>query len=512
MSPQVATRKGIRLCDILPNAKFIGAKDIVVHSCCGQWDDCQSDDIFVAIVGSELDGHEFSHEAIKRGAAAVVTERLLTIDRPQCIVPDTRKAYGKICQALAGSPSNRMSTIGIAGSDGKTVTGHLIRSVLKAAGKTTGMVSSIEADLGEGCQSIPTQKLNPPSLAEQLSRMVMSGCTHAAVELSSVSLAQRALYGVEFDITVITNIRQDHLQFHGSVDNYRRALLRSLQCLKPHGMTVVNIDDPTSHFLLKSLEVPTLTIGMKQDAQITAESIERCSSEQTFIIKAGNESIPVRTSILGDQHIYNCLAATAVGLSMGIELSIIARGLESANRIPGRLERIECGQQFGVWVDAARNPNQLATAVRSIKQVTQGKVWCVCSTNDEQTQNERRRLGEVVERSAVEPIITRVAVDQISDYEPTHQVLDGFDEPAKARIIPNRFKAIEWALQQAQPGDSVLITGCGEKPFALVGENRWTINDRDVCQAWLYDHASVQDFAGRCTESDPVIFDINDYR
>ena len=395
MSSQVATRKGIRLCDILPNAKFIGAKDIIVHSCCGQWSDCQTDDIFVAIVGSDLDGHEYSHEAIKRGAAAVVTERLLTIDRPQCIVPDTRKAYGKICQALAGSPSNRMTTVGIAGSDGKTVTSHLIRNVLKSAGKTTGLVSSVEADLGEGCQSIPNQSLNPPSLADQLSRMVLSDCTHAAVELSSVSLAQRALYGVEFDVAVITNIRQDHLQFHGSVDNYRRALLRSLECLKPHGMTVINLDDPTSHFLLDSIEVPTLTFGMKQDAQITAEMVERCSSEQTFMISAGNESIPVRTSIVGDQHIYNCLAATAVGLSMGIELSTIVRGLESVSCIPGRLERVECGQPFGVWIDAARNPNQLATAIRSIRQVTQGRLWCVCSTNDDQTKNERRRMGEV---------------------------------------------------------------------------------------------------------------------
>ncbi len=183
-----------------------------------------------------------------------------------------------------------------------------------------------------------------------------------------------------------------------------------------------------------------------------------------------------------------------------------------SNCIPGRLERIECGQEFGVWIDAARSPNQLATAIRSIKQVTRGRVWCVCSTSDEQTQSERRRVGEVVERAADESIVTQVAVDQIADYEPAHQVLDGFDRPEKARLIPNRFKAIEWALQQASPGDAVLITGCGERPFALVGENRWTINDRDVCQAWLYDHASMETVALQATEPDPAIFDIRDYR
>ncbi len=512
MSSFVETRKGIRLCDILPTAKFFGAEDIFVRSCCGQWNDCQTDDVFVAIVGSELDGHEYSHEAVKRGAAAVVTERLLTIDRPQCIVSDTRQAYGKICQALAGNPSRRMATIGVAGSDGKTVTSHLVRSIIHSAEQTTGMVSSIEVDLGGGKHSVPTSKLNSPWLADQLSQMVLSECDHAIVEVSSVALAQRALSGVELDIAVMTNIRQDHLAFHGSTENYRRAQLRVLDCLKPQGIAILNADDPTSHFLLDQLPVPSLTVGIKQAAQVTAKVIDRCASEQTFVISAGNESVPVRTSVVGDQHVYNCLSAAAVGLVLGYDLETIAHGLEAASFIPGRLERIECGQPYSVWIDAARNPNQLAAAIRTVKQVTQGNVWCVCSTDDQQSEADRRRIGEVVERSAHHSIITKTTVDSIIEYEPAHQILDGFDNPAAARLIPNRFKAIEWALQQAQPGDSVLITGCGEKPFALVGDEHWTISDRDVCQAWLYDHASISPKDNQSTEGEPVIFDIDDFR
>jgi UDP-N-acetylmuramoyl-L-alanyl-D-glutamate--2,6-diaminopimelate ligase len=511
-TPTTVAPTGIRLCDILPEAQFIGSRDILVRSCCGQWNDCQTDDVFVAIVGSDVDGHEFSHEAVRRGAAAVVTERLLTIDRPQCIVPDTRKAYGKICQALAGKPSDRMTTIGVSGSDGKTVTSHLIRSVLQSTSKSTGLVSSIEVDLGSNRQSIPAQKLNAPSLAEQLSQMVITDCSHAVLEVSSVSLAQRALAGMKFDIGVLTNIREDHLDFHGSAENYRRAQLRLLSCLKPHGMMVLNADDPKTHFLLSELPMPVLTIGMKQEAQITAKLIDRCASEQTFVITAGCESIPVRTSIVGDQHIYNCLSATAVGLALGMELSTIVVGLEKVQSLPGRLERVECGQPFTVMVDSARSPNQLATALRTLKNVTSGKVWCVLSTHEQQSFAERKRLGEIVERSADRAVLTRTTVDQLADYEPAHQVLDGCENPGDIRLIPNRFRAIEWTLQQAQPGDAVLVSGCGEKPFALVGEENWTISDRDVCQAWLYDNASISPLDKQTSSQEPTIFNIDDFR
>ncbi len=513
MSTQtVNTNRGIRLRDIIPEAKLINSNDVFFRSCCGLWKDCEQDDLFVAIVDAEQDGHEFTSEAIDRGAAAIVTERLLTTDKPQCIVNDSREAYGRICQALAGQPSQHLTTVGVTGSDGKTVTSHLIRSVFRQAGLKPGLVTSIEVNCGENRQAIPDQELNPPRLAEQLSQMVLANCTNAVMEVPSVALAKRCLAGVSLDVAVVTNIRQKNLNFHGSTENYRRAKMRLLSQLKQTGLAVLNSDDPTTHFLLEKINRPVLTIGMKQEAEVTARLIERSPSEQTFMICAGSESVPVRTSIIGDQHIYNCLAAAAVGLSTGLDLTTIAKGLESTDTIPGRLERIECGQSFGVWVDSARSPSQLATAIRTLKQVTQGNVWCICSTDEGQSKVQRRRIGEVVERAADRAIITRASVTPEIDFEPTHQVLDGFEEPQNARLIANRFKAIEWALQKAKPGDSVLVTGCGERPFALIGEHNWTITDRDVCQAWLFDHASVAPLAEKPDLGLNQIFNIDDYR
>ena len=301
MSTQLLkTNLGIRLRDILPQAKIIGAKEVYFRSCCGMWNDCQTDDLFVAIMDADSDGHDYTHEAIDRGATAIVTERLQSTNRPQCLVEDSREAYGRICQALAGQPSQQLTTIGVSGTDGKTVTSHLIASVLKAADRETGLVSSIEVSCGKTRQSVPSQELNPPWLAEQLSQMAMADCDAAVIEIPSVALAKRCLSGVDLDLAVLTNIRQDHLNFHGSPSNYRRATMRLLEQLKPTGLAILNADDPTTHFLLDDIKKPVLTVGMKQTADVTATVIERTNSEQTFVVTAGSESIPIRITTIGD--------------------------------------------------------------------------------------------------------------------------------------------------------------------------------------------------------------------
>ena len=489
VSPCTTQPHGIPLNKILPSAQKVGSSDLIVSSCCGQWDECEPSDLYVAVLGNEIDGHDYAPEAVRRGATAIVGERLLAVDCPQFIVEDSRQAYGLICHALAGSPSQLMTTIGVSGTDGKTVTSHLIHSILQQAGHSTGLSTSIESRLGNIALP-PAPNSNPPVIADHLMQMVMNDCTHAVVESSSVSLAQRACSGLSLDAAVLTNIRHSSLGMHGSQENYLRAKTRLLDCLKPTGFAVVNADDPNTHKLLDEIETPALSIGIHQAAELTAKMIDRNLNEQTFVIRAGSESIAVRTKIIGKQHVYNCLSAAAVALTLGIDLPTIAQGLESAI-IPGRLERVDCGQTFDVWVDSAKTPTQVATAIAAVGCGTQGRVWCICSTNDEQTSDDRRKLGSILEKTADKAVITAAKVCQQIDYEPTHQVLDGFENPAEAQVIPNRLRAIEHVLSNAQPNDAVIVTGCGEKPIAVVGEQNWNVCDRDVCQAWLYDNTSL---------------------
>ena len=505
---QTAQDAGLSLKRILPEAKPIGGSDLQIQSCCGSWQEIQPNDLYVAIVSADADGHDYAQAAIDRGAVGVVTERLLAIDRPQFLVRDSRQAYGKLCQALAGNPASRVTTIGVSGSDGKTVTSCLIDSILNIAGRNSRSATSLGDFRSLEEDSIRSESLNSPRLANWLADGVISGCSHAVMEIHSRNLAQHCLTGMQLDVAVLTNLRNDHLDLHGTADNYRRVQQRLLKFVKPEGVAILNADDPNTAKLLDQLDLPALTVGIHQPAEVSAKLLERNCAEQMFILNAGNESLVVRTQMIGKHHVYNCLTAAAVGLALGVELPEIVRGLEAVGQIPGRLERVSCGQPFDVWIDAASRPNQLASAIHAVRQLTNRKVWVVASTDSRQSPTLRRRLGEVLERAADQVVITQNSGAAAASFEAAHQVLDGFTEPKMARPIPNRFRAIEWVLENAAEEDAVLITGLGDRPLANVGTGAWPVTDRDVCQAWLYDRHSF------CTEQEgrSRTFRIDDYR
>ncbi len=504
MAQDTVPRTGISLRQLLPDGQFVGATDVVVRSCCGRWTDCRTDDLFVAMIDCEGDGHDHVAQALDRGACGVVGERLLAIPKPQCIVDDTRQAFGQICHRLAGNPARHLNVIGVTGSLGKTVTSHLIRSILQTAHEPTDVLSSLEPK----SVGLVSGDFRPEAagLARGLSAMSRAGFRHAVVEAPSVSLARHGFAGTELNVAVITNIRREHLDYHTTVANYRAAKARLLDYLSPSGFVIINADDPVSAQLLDEIAAPTLTIGLRNSAEITAQILESHPTEQTFLLRAGQQAIPVRVPMIGAHHVYNCLSAAATALVLGIDLPHIARGLEAAGAIPGRLEAVQCGQPFQVYVDAARTPQQLAQALHAVRQVTDRRVICLATHHADDSDDDRQRIGRVVERGADLRVLTSEFLSPADDFEPYHQILDGMREVRSPHIVPDRIRAIEFALGSARPGDAVLIGGCGERPIAAVGDEAWQLTDRDVCQAWLYDQASRPD--------NPCIptYRIDDYR
>ncbi len=302
-----------------------------------------------------------------RGARAILAERLLpTNGTPMCVVPDTRVAYGRLCQALAGNPSRRLKVIGVSGTNGKTTTTALIASVLAAGGHRTGTLGTLGYTDGHDWQ--PSSMTTPPApvLADSLARMEAAGCTHAVLEVSSHALAQSRVAGIELDAACLTNVRRDHLDYHGTLQNYRRAKARLFQHLRPESLVVLNADDPVSMGFSRTLTRPVLTVGIGEEASITAQVVERFRSEQTFLLTAGSETLPVRTTLVGDHNVSNCLQAAAMGLAYGLDLATVVRGLEAVDRVPGRLERVECGQTYGVFVDYAHTPHALASVLDAL--------------------------------------------------------------------------------------------------------------------------------------------------
>ena len=481
---------GISLRQVLPEGKFLRSEDIRASSCCASARQCRDGDLFVAVTEAEDDGHESVQEAIGRGAAAVLAERYLPVDVPMCVVSDSREAFGRVCQSLAGNPSDTLRVVGVTGTVGKTTVSLLIAAVLEAVGRRVGIMGS----LGH-CDSAETapasdNALSSPELASWMARMQANGCTDAVLEISSVSLACRSTAGIQFGAACLTNVRRDHLDFHGSVLNYRNAKGRLFQQLRLDGFAVINADDPTSKYFLDNLENPVLTVGMSESAELVAPVVEQHRSEQTFLLTAGNDTIPVRTHIIGDHHVYNCLTAAAVGLVYGIDLSTIARGLESVTSIPRRMERFECGQPFGVFLDKAATPDALSMVLRTLRQVTEGRIFCVLGAAGDRDLDRRPLMGRVVERRADVGVITSENPGTEPPLSIIHDILDGYNRPSKGHVLPDREKAICWALSQARSGDTVLVVGDVDQVDPLANEIS-KYSDAAVIRTWLKESARL---------------------
>lgn len=325
MMPETISRAhSLRLRPLLRGAEFFAADDIVVQSCSADSRTCQPGDLFVALVGSNVDGHDYIQQAIDHGAAAVLAERYVpTAGLPVCVVNDARAAYGQICQSLAGEPSKKLKVIGVTGTNGKTSTCWLIASILQAAGFRTGLMGTIANSDSLTVESSNMTTAPPPALADWMARMVANDCSHAVLEVSSHALAQSRVAGIEFDGACITNVRRDHLDFHNSLANYREAKSRLLKQLTPGGFAILNADDSVGQQFVSLVDGAILTIGLENQAELTATIVEQHTNEQTFLLQAGSDTVPVRTKIIGVGHVYNCLTAAAVGLLYGVKLTDI---------------------------------------------------------------------------------------------------------------------------------------------------------------------------------------------
>jgi UDP-N-acetylmuramoyl-L-alanyl-D-glutamate--2,6-diaminopimelate ligase len=481
---------GVRLRQLLPAATIFGADDIFVKACAADSRTCQPGDLFTALVGCQVDGHDYAAQAVRRGATAILAERYIpAAGVPVCVVPDSRAALGQICQALAGSPSEKLKVIGVTGTNGKTSTCWLIASVLEAGGFSAGFTGTIVNSDGQTFD--PSEMTTPPApmLADWLSRMAANGCSHAVVEVSSHALAQSRTAGIKFHGACITNVRHDHLDFHNSIENYRQAKGRLLRQVGANGFAVFNADDPVSNELLLTFDGAALTIGIENAAEVSASIIERHISEQTFLISAGSETVPVCTRITGDGHVYNCLMAAAVGLIQGISLADIAAGLERVEKIPGRMERLECGQLFSVFVDYAHTPDALTCVLRSLRSVTAGRLICVFGAGGQRDREKRPLMGEAVEAHADLAIVTDDNPRREDSAKIRRDIVRGFLRRDAVIVKGDRGEAIQWALAQAKPGDCVIIAGKGHEDYQIVGSQRQWFDDREVARQWLFEHA-----------------------
>ena len=464
--------------------------DVKTQACVSDPERVRVGDVFFVFCALE-EAVEAVGLAIHRGCSAVVAEwPILGAESvPFFIVPNVREAFSVCCQAIYDYPAKSLKVIGITGTSGKTSTSYLISGILAEAGYQTGLIGSLGIFDGQLYHAAEETTPPPDKLAAWLHRIVENGCTHVILEASSQAIAEARLAGIKFDVVCVTNIRRDHLDYHQTVEQYRRTKLNVFKYAKKKALAVCNIDDRITEAILPLIDHPLLTIGIRNQAEVNATLVERFSSEQTFIVTAGTDAMPFRTTTIGNEFIFNCLTATAVGIGLEIDLKTVARGIERIESIPGRMERIECGQNFSVFLDSARTTDSLSAALRAVREVTEGRVFCVFGAAPHHEAAKRQHFGKVIDSLADHAVLTS-ATDRL-DSETATAMCDigkGFASDDGVRIVPDRAEAIAWSLSQAGPNDSVLIVGKGESIHHFPEIDAPPFCDRLFAKQWLYEN------------------------
>jgi UDP-N-acetylmuramoyl-L-alanyl-D-glutamate--2,6-diaminopimelate ligase len=463
--------------------------------------------LFVAVPGFEVDGHAFIGDAVQRGATAF----LVQADRPEAwqtlsttgdltvvVVPDTRRALAQAAAAFSGDPALRLGTIGVTGTDGKTTTVHLIAHVLEACGMPAGFMSSVafrsrdEMELNASHMTT----LEAPEVQSELAAMLDADRRYAVLEASSHGLALHRLDECAFDVAVFTTLSSDHLDFHGTLDEYRAAKGRLFQMLDESPdkgvakAAVLNADDPASEYFGGLTRARTLTYGIDAPAEVRAEEIALDGLRARFEIVTAGARASAEAPLAGRYNVSNCLAATAVALSQGASLAEAARALASFPGVPARLERIDEGQPFRVVVDIASTPQALRRVLEVLRPVTEGRLTVVFGCAGERDPGRRDGMGRAAAELADFAVLTNedprredpdAIIEQIASALRTagRREGDGF-----ARV-PDRRAALRYAFERARAGDTVLLTGKGTEPSIIMGNEAIPWDERAVARELL---------------------------
>ena len=413
--------------------------------------------LFFCVRGFTSDGHEFAAEAIERGAVALVCERPLGLGVPEVIVDDVRAVMGPVAARFHGDPTETLRVAGITGTNGKTTTAFLLREVLEAAGTPTGLLGTVRQVVG-GAEE-PVERTTPEALDLQATfrRMLDAGDGACVMEVSSHALELGRTTGIHFACRVFTNLTQDNLDFHGTMEDYYRA---KRLLFDAGGPAVVNVDDAYGRRLAG--EVDALTFGTESaDADLRARDIRFDVGGASFTVDTPDGPVELTTQLPGLFNVQNALAARGGARALGVPQETARSALASARRVPGRFEPVEEGQDFGVLVDYAHTPDSLENVLRAARELTVGRLHVVFGAGGDRDRGKRPLMGEVAARLADRVIVTS---DNPRSEDP-EAILDAIMEGAGAgaeRELDRR-RAIARAGEEAGPGDVVVIAGKGHE-------------------------------------------------
>lgn len=453
-------------------------------------------DLFAALRGSDFDGHTFIGDAVKRGAAAILAQQVLTTAVPTILTTDSRAALAQLATAFYADPSSELMLIGLTGTDGKTTTSYLTRHILATAGIQTGLIGTVGIDLGDDSQHHLPHQTTPESnlLQGYLREMVEHGTRAAVIEATSHGLAMHRLDGTRFTIAGVTNITTEHLEFHGTVENYRRAKAILVERVAAAGgVVVLNKDDAGAASMADwAGQAPVVWFSTTDtSADLFADQITLDQHGCGFTLVADGQRLPVRLRLLGGFNVENALCALGVSRAAGVDLAHAAAALAEAPGPPGRVTRIQQGQPFGVVVDFAHTPNSMINVLDLLRGLyPNGRLISVFGSSGERDVLKRPVQGEVA--------VTRGDIAVVTSDDPRHEdpakiireIADGARRAGAVSgesvfEITDRTEAIRHALKLAQPNDCVALLGMGPQSHIVWGSHFQPWNEEAVARAEL---------------------------
>ena len=442
-------------------------------------------DIFVAIRGLTVDGHKFIPSAIEKGCAVVICEEIPEADVPYIQTDDCRLALALISSAFYGEPSREMKMIGITGTSGKTTSSYLIKHILeKELGAKVGLIGTNGNMIGH--ELIYTEFTTPESLELQglFRRMADAGCTHVVMEVSSHSLEMHRVAGIHFDVAEFTNLSQDHLDLHGTMEAYAAAKRKLFSCCD---IGCFNADDKWSSFMREGASCEIRTFGAETPgADLTANDIRLSASGVRFAALYGAKISLVRLGIPGMFSVHNALGAISVCLSLGISLDECADALSTAKGVKGRVELVPTDGDYSIIIDYSHKPDALENVLKTLRPVTRGRLITLFGCGGDRDRAKRPIMGAIAADNSDFVIVTSDNPRTEEPQEIIKQITEGMKgKRTPKKVICDRREAIHWAIDNVRPGDVILLAGKGHEDYQVIGHEKRPMDEREIVAEWL---------------------------
>ncbi|MDR3319148.1 MAG: UDP-N-acetylmuramoyl-L-alanyl-D-glutamate--2,6-diaminopimelate ligase [Clostridiales bacterium] len=435
--------------------------------------------LYFCITGTRADGHDYAAAAIANGAAAIITQRRLPVDIPQAVVADARAEMARISANFYGNPIDKMKLIAVTGTNGKTTTTFIIRSIGEVAGRKVGLIGTTAIYIGG--ERLPAELTTPDpiTLHGVFRRMLDAGCEWVVMEVSAHAIELRKMAGVVADVAVFTNLTQDHLDFFGTIERYRQTKVSYFSSLYA-AAAVVNADDPTGRLILNTADIPCYTYGLNNPSDVFAVDYESDVKGQKYVINLLDNLYDIKFRLPGRFNLYNTLAAAAAAYLLGVELGDIAGGIGALKLVPGRYNMLDT-EPYQVIIDYAHTPDGLQKVLTSIREYAKGKIITVFGCGGNRDRSKRALMGAAAGALSDYGIITS---DNPRCEDPDmiiSEIEEGFKQSSRPyACIENRRQAISHALKMAAAGDIILISGKGDEPYQEISGVKYPYNDTDT--------------------------------